>query len=98
MIAIPAVEKMRKAFKLSNMTGKERVLYFVWVLNLFTEWQTEKYYNGTMMQSLEGSVIGVLFLKILSLVSCFKQKSMTATLEWLKKCVYENVKHYTLSD
>lgn len=30
MIAIPALEKMRKAFKLSNMTVKERVLYFVW--------------------------------------------------------------------
>lgn len=34
MIAIPALEKMRKAFKLSNMTGIERVLYFVWVHNL----------------------------------------------------------------
>lgn len=49
MIAIPALEYMKKAFKPSNMTGKEKGLYFVLVLILFTEWQPEKYHIDILM-------------------------------------------------
>lgn len=52
---------MSKAFKLSNMTGKEKGLYFVLVLILFTEWQPEKYHNGTLMQSCEECYGSALF-------------------------------------
>lgn len=54
MTAISILEEMRGAFKLSNMTGRERVLYFVWIPNLFTEWQPEKYYNGIFDEKFEG--------------------------------------------
>ena len=46
------------------MTGKERVLYFVWVVKLFTERQPEKYKIGTLMQSLEdGGIVWALFFE-----------------------------------
>lgn len=96
MIAIPVLEYVRKAFKPSNMTSKEKGLYSVLVLILFTEWQPEKYHNGTLMQSL-GECFAVLFLKTFYLVSCFKQKAVRTNHEWLgKKNVSEcGEKNYT---
>lgn len=60
-IAIPALGYMKKAFMSSNMTGKEKGLHFILVLILFTEWQPEKYYNDTFMQSCEECYGGALF-------------------------------------
>lgn len=53
MIAIPALEKMRKAFKLSNMTVKERVLYFAWYSthSLTGNQKNPKFYNDMFLHT-----------------------------------------------
>ena len=61
MIAILALEKMRKAFKLSNLTGKERVLCYVWVLNLFTEWRPGRFHEALWCNDGNGRVMEMLF-------------------------------------
>lgn len=61
MIAILALEKMRKAFKLSNLTGKERVLCFVRVRNLFTERRPGRFHEALWCNDGKGRVMEMLF-------------------------------------